>query len=83
MSRRRTGRSGRQWERSRFGGHELYGKTIGVIGFGRIGQLVARRAQSFDMEVVAFDKFVAPRSASASPVSRALKTPTSSTGVPT
>ena len=49
-----------QWERSRFGGNELYGKTLGVVGFGRIGQLVARRAQAFEMEVVAFDKFVAP-----------------------
>ena len=49
-----------QWERSRFGGNELYGKTLGVIGFGRIGQLVARRALSFEMEVIAFDKFVAP-----------------------
>ena len=49
-----------EWERSRFGGHELYGKTLGVIGFGRIGQLVARRAQAFDMEVIGFDKFVAP-----------------------
>ncbi|HEX4752907.1 MAG TPA: NAD(P)-dependent oxidoreductase, partial [Solirubrobacterales bacterium] len=39
-------------------GAELYGKTLGVIGFGRIGQLVAKRAQSFDMEVLAFDKFV-------------------------
>jgi D-3-phosphoglycerate dehydrogenase len=47
------------WERSRFGGSELYGKTLGVIGFGRIGQLVAKRAQGFEMEVVAFDKFVA------------------------
>ena len=47
-----------EWARSRFGGNELYGKTLGVIGFGRIGQLVARRAQSFDMDVVAFDKFV-------------------------
>jgi D-3-phosphoglycerate dehydrogenase len=47
------------WERSRFGGSELYGKTLGVIGFGRIGQLVAKRAQAFEMEVVAFDKFVA------------------------
>jgi D-3-phosphoglycerate dehydrogenase / 2-oxoglutarate reductase len=49
-----------EWARSRFGGNELYGKTLGVIGFGRIGQLVAKRAQSFDMEVVAFDKFVTP-----------------------
>ena len=47
-----------RWERSRFKGAELYGKTLGVIGFGRIGQLVAKRAQGFEMEVVAFDKFV-------------------------
>jgi D-3-phosphoglycerate dehydrogenase / 2-oxoglutarate reductase len=46
------------WERSRFKGAELYGKTLGVIGFGRIGQLVAKRAQSFEMDVLAFDKFV-------------------------
>src|SRR3954470_754939 len=49
-----------RWDRSLFGGNELYGKTLGVIGFGRIGQLVAKRAQAFDMRVVAFDKFVAP-----------------------
>ena len=47
-----------EWARSRYGGNELYGKTLGVIGFGRIGQLVAKRAQAFDMDVVAFDKFV-------------------------
>jgi D-3-phosphoglycerate dehydrogenase / 2-oxoglutarate reductase len=47
-----------RWERSSFKGSELYGKTLGVVGFGRIGQLVARRAQSFEMDVVAFDKFV-------------------------
>ncbi len=47
-----------KWERSQFGGSELYGKTIGVLGFGRIGQLVAKRAQAFEMDVVAFDKFV-------------------------
>ena len=47
-----------RWDRAKFKGSELYGKTLGVIGFGRIGQLVARRAQSFEMEVVAFDKFV-------------------------
>lgn len=47
-----------RWERSQFGGNELYGKTLGVIGFGRIGQLVAARARAFDMEVVAYDKFV-------------------------
>ncbi len=46
------------WERPKFKGTELYGKTLGVIGFGRIGQLVARRAQGFEMDVLAFDKFV-------------------------
>jgi D-3-phosphoglycerate dehydrogenase / 2-oxoglutarate reductase len=49
---------GGEWARSRYGGNELYGKTLGVIGFGRIGQLVAQRALAFDMQVVAFDKFV-------------------------
>ncbi|HWB70165.1 MAG TPA: phosphoglycerate dehydrogenase, partial [Solirubrobacterales bacterium] len=47
-----------RWDRALFKGAELYGKTLGVIGFGRIGQLVAKRAQSFEMEVLAFDKFV-------------------------
>lgn len=47
-----------RWDRAKYKGAELYGKTIGVVGFGRIGQLVAKRAQAFDMEVVAFDKFV-------------------------
>ncbi len=49
-----------EWARSRYGGNELYGKTLGVIGFGRIGQLVAQRALGFDMEVLGFDKFVSP-----------------------
>ena len=49
-----------EWARSRFGGNELYRKTLGVIGFGRIGQLVARRGAAFDMDVIAFDKFVTP-----------------------
>src|SRR5689334_5918746 len=47
-----------RWDRAKFKGAELYGKTIGVVGFGRIGQLVAKRAQAFEMDVVAFDKFV-------------------------
>ncbi len=47
-----------EWARSRFAGTELYGKTLGVIGFGRIGQLVARRVQAFEMDVLAHDKFV-------------------------
>jgi D-3-phosphoglycerate dehydrogenase / 2-oxoglutarate reductase len=49
--------SGR-WERSRFGGVEVYEKTLGVLGFGRIGQLVAARARAFGMRIVAFDPFV-------------------------
>ncbi len=50
--------TGGAWERPKFKGTELYGKTLGVIGFGRIGQLVAKRAQAFDMDAIAFDKFV-------------------------
>ena len=49
-----------KWERSKFSGVELMDKTLGVIGFGRIGQLVAERAQGFGMRVVAFDPFVGP-----------------------
>jgi D-3-phosphoglycerate dehydrogenase / 2-oxoglutarate reductase len=47
-----------KWERSSFSGVELYEKTLGVLGFGRIGQLVAARARGFGMRVVAFDPFV-------------------------
>jgi D-3-phosphoglycerate dehydrogenase len=48
-----------RWERSRWGGIELEGKTLGVVGFGRIGQQVARRALGLGMRVVAYDPFVA------------------------
>lgn len=47
-----------EWNRNKYVGTELYGKTLGVIGFGRIGRLVAKRAQSFGMEILAFDPFV-------------------------
>ena len=47
-----------RWDRAKFKGSELYGKTIGVAGFGRIGQLVAKMAQGFDMNVIGYDKFV-------------------------
>jgi D-3-phosphoglycerate dehydrogenase len=50
-------RSGK-WERSKFGGVEVYEKTLGIIGFGRIGQLVAQRATAFGMTVIAFDPYV-------------------------
>jgi D-3-phosphoglycerate dehydrogenase / 2-oxoglutarate reductase len=48
-----------KWERSRFGGIELAGKTLGVLGLGRIGREVARRALGLGMSVVAYDPFVA------------------------
>jgi D-3-phosphoglycerate dehydrogenase len=47
-----------KWERSKFSGVELYDKTLGVLGFGRIGQLVAQRAKGFAMHVIAFDPFI-------------------------
>lgn len=52
-------RAGR-WERSRWGGVELADKTLGVLGFGRIGRQVARRALGLGMRVVGYDPFVAP-----------------------
>ena len=48
-----------RWERSKFGGIEVTGKTLGVIGFGNIGRLVAERAMGLGMRVVAYDPFVA------------------------
>jgi D-3-phosphoglycerate dehydrogenase len=48
-----------RWERSHHGGLELADKTLGVLGFGRIGQQVARRAAGLQMRVVAYDPFVA------------------------
>jgi D-3-phosphoglycerate dehydrogenase len=48
-----------RWERKEYGGIELAGKTLGVLGFGRIGQQVARRAGGLGMRVVAYDPFVA------------------------
>jgi D-3-phosphoglycerate dehydrogenase len=47
-----------KWERSKWSGVELDGKVLGILGFGRIGQLVAARAKGFNMRVVAFDPFV-------------------------
>lgn len=47
-----------EWERQRYVGFELAGKKLGVVGVGRIGTLVARRAQAFEMEVLAHDPFL-------------------------
>jgi D-3-phosphoglycerate dehydrogenase len=49
-----------EWDRKRFVGRELQGKTLGIIGFGRIGQRVAERARAFEMEVVASDPYLEP-----------------------
>ena len=51
--------TGGAWDRSKFSGVELNEKTLGVLGFGRIGQLVAHRARGFGMRVVAYDPFLA------------------------
>ena len=60
-----------RWERKNWSGTELMGKTLGILGFGRIGQLVAHRAKAFDMEVIAYDPFVATELYSSLRVQRA------------
>ena len=52
-----------KWERKKFIGAELQGKTLGVIGLGRIGRAVATRARAFGMKVVAHDPFIAAEQA--------------------
>src|SRR6266850_3391034 len=52
-----------KWERKRFIGVELQGKTLGIIGLGRIGRGVASRARGLGMSIVAYDPFVAPEQA--------------------
>jgi D-3-phosphoglycerate dehydrogenase len=57
-----------EWTRSKFMGVQLQGKTLGVIGLGRIGTQVAKRAQAFGMEVIAFDPYVNEEAARANKV---------------
>ena len=47
-----------RWDRSKYSGVELYDKVLGILGFGRIGQLVAERARAFGMRVIAYDPYV-------------------------
>lgn len=47
-----------QWNRHRFTGIELYGKTLGIVAAGKIGYLTAKRAQAFGMKIVAYDPFL-------------------------
>src|SRR5262245_4169645 len=49
-----------KWERGKFVGTQLAGKTLGVVGLGRVGREVARRAAGLDMKVIGFDPFLAP-----------------------
>jgi D-3-phosphoglycerate dehydrogenase len=51
------------WKRSKYGGVELLDKKVGVVGFGRIGQLVAERLKGFGMEVLAYDPYVSAQKA--------------------
>src|SRR3984957_7965062 len=52
-----------RWERSRWEGVEVHGKTLGIVGLGRVDALVAQRAHAFGMRLVAFDPYVAPERA--------------------
>jgi D-3-phosphoglycerate dehydrogenase len=54
---------GGQWEKSKFTGDELCGRTLGLIGFGRIGREVAQRARAFDMTVLTADPYLTPEAA--------------------
>jgi D-3-phosphoglycerate dehydrogenase len=49
-----------KWARSKFTGAEVFEKTLGVVGFGKIGQLVAQRMQAFGMQVIAYDPYLQP-----------------------
>ncbi|MBU1895174.1 MAG: phosphoglycerate dehydrogenase, partial [Candidatus Omnitrophica bacterium] len=52
-----------RWDRKKFMGVELYGKTLGIIGLGRIGTEFAKRALSFGMKILAFDPFLSEEKA--------------------
>jgi len=62
---------GGHWDRKSFSGTELYGKTLGLVGAGRIGGEVAKRARAFGMQVVAFDPFLIADRAAALGIERA------------
>ncbi len=52
-----------RWEKSAFSGTEMRGKTLGLVGLGRVGTEVARRARGLEMKVLAYDPFVTPAAA--------------------
>jgi len=55
-----TSLKGGKWERAKFMGSELSGKTVGVVGLGRIGREVARWCQAFGMTAIGYDPIMAP-----------------------
>jgi D-3-phosphoglycerate dehydrogenase / 2-oxoglutarate reductase len=57
-----------KWEKKKFMGTELRGKTLGIVGLGSVGRQVARRARAFEMRIVAYDPFVNTQTAKASDV---------------
>ena len=57
--------SNKEWNRKAFSGTELYNKTLAILGLGRIGTEVAKRAQAFGMHVLAFDPYLSPSRAKA------------------
>ncbi len=52
-----------EWKRAKFTGHELRGKTLGIVGLGKIGQAIATRARGMEMTVIGSDPFVTPEQA--------------------
>jgi D-3-phosphoglycerate dehydrogenase len=57
-----TSLAGGQWDRKSFTGTELRGKTLGIIGFGRVGRAIAKRALAFEMTVIAYDPYISAES---------------------
>lgn len=51
---------GGQWKRSQFKGVEIFGKTVGIVGFGHIGQLIAQRLRAFETQLIAYDPYANP-----------------------
>lgn len=60
----------KRWDRKLYSGNELSGKVLGVVGFGNIGKLVAKRMQAFEMEILAFDPFLTQEVAGQSKVQK-------------
>ncbi|MBN1298431.1 MAG: phosphoglycerate dehydrogenase [Actinobacteria bacterium] len=62
-----------KWEKSKFKGMEIEGKTIGIVGFGKIGYLVAKKASGLGMKVIAYDPFTADEKFSSLGIERAAR----------